>query len=99
MIDDKMMIADSSAQYSSNTVVIGSGGEVEKTLPEKVFVGRYCEMCKRETAHEHYLIPATLNRCLSCLLTDEQIKYELSQRQERWKGYGEEKYVPGDPDY
>ena len=34
MIDDLQTIADSSAQYSSNTVVIGSGGEV-KTVSEK----------------------------------------------------------------
>lgn len=31
MIDEQMNIADSSAQCSSNTVVIGSGGEVKET--------------------------------------------------------------------
>ncbi len=58
---------------------------------------KHCEVCDKETTHETQH-EDSLNRCLGCLLSKDQIK-KAKEACGNFKSYKEDLYVSGDPDY
>lgn len=66
-------------------------------MDKRNFKIEYCKMCDKQTNHEVNGNQKT-SRCLRCLWTTDCIEQALNLPPERWKGYGQEIYVAGDPD-
>lgn len=64
----------------------------------KKFKIEYCKMCGKETTHEDYY-GENLDRCMSCLLTKDQVERDLTPSTEKFTGYKGEIYIAGDPNY